>query len=167
MERKTIKRILDFFVTKEGKKLPRKWFRSMPIHELINYLETYPDDEACEYNGDLDLSRTNIIKLPKVLYVNGFLYLGESSTIKLPNELYVFGELNLILCEKIRELPNTLYVRDSLMLIHSNVKELPEVLKVGGNLHIYNTPLAEKYTDDEIIEMITSKGGKLSGKIYR
>ena len=53
------------------------------------------------------------------------------------------------------------------MLIHSNVKELPEVLKVGGNLHIYNTPLAEKYTDDEIIEMITSKGGKLSGKIYR
>jgi hypothetical protein len=167
MEKEALKRILDFFVTKEGKELPQKWFSSMPIHELINYLETYPDDEVCEYNRDLSLSRKNIIKLPKVLHVNGFLNLSDSSIIELPNELYVIGELNLVLCRKIRKLPNTLYVRDSLMLVHSNVKELPEELKVGGNLHIYNTPLAEKYTNDEIIEMITSKGGKLSGKIYR
>lgn len=165
MERETIKNILIFLKNKEGKELPQKWFTSMPIHELINYLESYPDDEMCEYNRDLNLSRKNITKLPKVLHVNGFLYLSESSIIELPNELYVIGELNLVGCKQIRELPNTLYVRDSLMLNHSNVKELPEGLKVGGNLHIYNTPLAEKYTNEEIREMI--KPGFIKGKIYR
>ena len=167
MKRETIKNILIFLKNKEGKELPNKLFNSMPIYELINYLETYPDDEICEYNGNLNLSRKNITKLPKVLHVNGFLYLSESSIIELPNELYVIGELNLVGCKQIRELPNTLYVRDSLMLVHSNVKELPEGLKVGGNLHIYNTPLAEKYTNEEIREMITSKGGRLAGNVYR
>lgn len=167
MERETIKKILIFLKNKEGKKIPNKLFNSMPIYESINYLETYPDDEICEYNGNLNLSRKNITKLPKVLYVYGFLYLSESNIIELPNELHVIGELNLNLCQEIKKLPNTLYVRDSLMLVHSNVAELPNKLYVRGNLHIYNTPLAEKYTNDEIIEMITSKGGKIAGNIYR
>jgi hypothetical protein len=49
----------------------------------------------------------------------------------------------------------------------TNITELPNGLYIGRTLFIKETPLAEKYTDEEIREMITSKGGTLIGKIIR
>ena len=56
-------------------------------------------------------------------------------------------------------------VGDWLDLEGSKVSSLPEGLEVGTSLYIKNTPLAEKYTDEEIIEMI--KPGFIIGQIIR
>jgi hypothetical protein len=63
-------------------------------------------------------------------------------------------------------LPSNLYVGKSLKLWGcEQLTKLPDKLYVGGYLYIENTPLAKKYTNEEIREMITSKGGTIIGKI--
>jgi hypothetical protein len=148
MERETIKNILDFLNTKENKKLPKKWFDSIEKLKLIKELENHPDDIQYKYDGFLLLSRTNITKLPNNLRVEN-------------------GYLDLVDCKQLTELPNNLYVEYSLFLDKTNIEKLPDNLYVGGTLYIKNTPIAQKYSSQEIREMITSKGGTLIGNIYR
>ena len=161
MKRETIEKILNFLYEKEGKGFPQNW-------NLIKSLETHPDGSQYAYHGDLDLSGTNITKLPKDLFVDGNLYLdGCQYLTELPNELYVEHSLGLRYCKQLTELPDDLHVGGSLDLVGTNIEKLPNNLYVGVNLYINNTPLAKKYTDDKIIKMITSKGGTLIGKIFR
>ena len=148
MERETIKNILDFLNTKENKKLPKKWFDSVEKLKLIQELENHPDGIQYKHRGSLDLNKSKITKLPNDLYVDGYLNLRYCQYLtELPNNLYVGGYLNLADCKQLTELPDNLYV--------------------GGDLGIYYTAIAQKYSSDEIREMITSKGGTLIGKIYR
>ena len=165
MKKETIEKIFNFLEEKEDKELPQKWVNLIKKIELIKEIENHPDDIQYKYEGDLHLSNTNITKLPNDLYVKGDLYLFNSKQItKLPDKLHVGG--NLVLNNSnITELPDKLHVGRYLVLNNSNLTELPDDLYVGIDLCIENTPLANKYTDDEIIEMITSKGGTLIGKI--
>ena len=140
MDRETIEKILNFLKEKENKEFPQKW-------NLIDKLENHPDDIQYKYEGDLELSNTNITKLP--------------------NDLYVEGGLFLMGCSQLTELPDELYVGGNLVLNDSNITELPYSLYVGTNLYTGNTPLANKHTDDEIIEMIDSNGGIIIGLIMR
>ena len=78
-------------------------------------------------------------------------------------DLDVKGDLELRSIE-INSLPEGLKVGGWLILNRSSITSLPKGLKVGGYLIINNTPL-EKYTDDELREMI--KPGFIRGKIYR
>jgi hypothetical protein len=78
-------------------------------------------------------------------------------------ELIVKGNLNLK-GSKITSLPEGLEVGGSLSLIGLAITSLPKSLKVDGYLIINNTPL-EKYTDDELREMI--QPGFIEGEIYR
>ena len=161
MQRETIENILNFLKEKEGKEVPDKW-------KLIKELETHPDGTQYRYDGMLDLSNTNITKLPNDLYVRGSLRLTACKQItKLPDKLYVTGYLDLSNCKQLTELPNNLYVRHTFWLDDSNIAEIPDNLYVGGSLFITNTPLANNYTDDEIIEMIDSKDGILIGHIRK
>jgi hypothetical protein len=41
-----------------------------------------------------------------------------------------------------------------LLIAETNIAKLPNELYVGINLFIYNTPLAKKYTDEEIRKMV-------------
>ena len=199
MKRETIKNIFNFLKEKEGKKLPKGWHKLLTKEEIIQELETeklrvipelenHPDDIQYRYEGSLDLSNTNITKLPNDLYVEGYLsltnckqliklpddlYVGGFLSLtncnqltELPDNLYVSGRFNLDSCKQISELPDNLYVGESLILIDSNITELPDNLYVRRNLWLANTPL-DKYTDEEIREMITSKGGTLIGTIDR
>ena len=148
MNRQTIENILNFLNTNEDKELPNKWFDSIEKLKLIHELETHADGTQYRYNGNLDLNDSTIRKLPNDLYVDKALILENCKQLtKLPNNLYVGGYLDLDNCEHITELPNGLYVR--------------------RNLFIYNTPLANKYTDEEIRDIVASKGGTLIGKIFR
>jgi hypothetical protein len=54
-----------------------------------------------------------------------------------------------------------------LVLHETNITELPNNLYVDANLFIWNTPLADKYTDEEIYKIVASKGGKINGNIVR
>ena len=161
MKRETIGNILTFLKEKEGKELPNHW-------NIIERLETHPDDVQFRYEGDLNLNNSNITKLPNDLYVEGNLYLYRNKQLtKLPNDLYVEFNLNLRDCGQLTELPDDLFVGGSLILIDSNITELPYNLYVGSHLYIGGTPLANNYTDDEIIEMIDSKDGTLIGDIRK
>ena len=148
MKRNTIEKMLKFLEAKENKEIPYKWFDSLPKYNLVKELENHPDGIQYRYEGKLDLVNTSITKLPNDLYVEAGLELNDCVKLtKLPDNLHVGGDLNLFNCRKITELPNKLYV--------------------GGLFIIFKTPLANKYTDEQIYEMITSKGGTLIGKIYR
>ena len=148
MERKTIKNILDFLNTKENKKLPKKWFDSIEKLKLIKELENHPDDIQYKYDGFLLLSKTNITKLPNDLRVeNGF--------------------LDLTNCIQLTELPANLYVKYGLILDRcKQLTELPNKLFVGGDLFLRGTIFATEYSDEEIREIIISKGGAIIGGIY-
>ena len=77
----------------------------------------------------------------------GHLDLNRSTIKKLPNKLHVVGRLTLSNCKQLTKLPNDLYV--------------------GRNLLIYNTPLDDKYTNEEIKEIVASTGGQIIGDILR
>ena len=51
--------------------------------------------------------------------------------------------------------------------IKTNIEKLPKQIFVAGQLSIRDTPLADKYTDEQIYEMVASTGGKIKGKIIR
>ena len=161
MNRNTIKKILNFLEEKEGKEIPNKW-------KLIKELENHPDDKQYIYEGNLVLNDSNIRKLPNDLYVRGYLKLNNSKQlIKLPDKLHVEGWLDIRECSQITELPDDLFVGGWLAFPYTNISEIPNNLYVHYDLYVYDTPIAQKYTNEEIREMITSKGGTLIGKIYR
>jgi hypothetical protein len=168
MERNTIEKILNFLKEKEGKELPGSWFASIRKLNLIKELENHPDNIRYIHEGDLHLSNTNITKLPNDLYVKGDLYLFNSKQLtELPNTLYVRRGLFLFRLN-IKELPNDLYVADDLSLYGcKQIKDLPNNLHVGGDVLITGTQLADKYTDEEIYDIVASTGGLIAGQILR
>ena len=189
MERETIENILNFLKEKEGRKLPEAWVDLMKKLELVRELEAHPYGTQYRHEGYLDLYETNITKLPDDLYVDGILDLRSCQYLTelpdnlhvegdlllsgckelrgLPDNLYFDGSLDIRGCAKITELPDYLDVNGTLALDGTNITELPDNLHVEVNLHIWRTPLAEKYTDEEIRNIITSKGGKIKHDIVR
>jgi hypothetical protein len=111
--------------------------------------------------GFLDLFKTNIKELPPNLrWVDGFLDLYDTPIQSLPNNLTVKEKLRLSFCKNIKRLPNGLKVGE-LVLSNTNIDELPSDLQIEGDLEIQNTPIAEKYTNEEVRAMIT-----IGGNIY-
>jgi hypothetical protein len=148
MKKETIENILNFLKEKEGKKIPKKFLDSIKKLELIKELENHPDGTQYKHNGNLELINTPITKLPNDLYVEGGLELNDCVKLtKLPDNLYVEGDLNLFNCRNITELPNKLYVE--------------------GFFIIIKTKLANKYSDEEIYEMVRLGGGEIKGDILR
>ena len=47
---------------------------------------------------------------------------------------------------------------DDLVLNHTQIKSLGNLISVGGNLYLNFTPLSEKYTEEEIGQMVNVKG---------
>jgi len=80
-------------------------------------------------------------------------------------DLNVEGDLNLYKT-KISSLPDNLTVEGYLGLYGTQISSLPDNLKVEGNLNLGQTPLAEKYSKEQIRQMIEKKGGKVKGRIY-
>ena len=135
MEKEVLKRIFDFFEEKEEHKVPFIW-------KLINN-EPLTDDEL-NVEGSLNLNYSKITQLPKGLKVNGGLYLENTN---------------------IKSLPEGLRVKFSLNLSYTKIESLPKGLEVFGILRIWDTPIAQKYGDEEIREMI--KPGFIKGEIFR
>ena len=166
MKRETIENILNFLKEKEDKELPESWFDSVRKLNLVKELETHPDGTQYRYEDHLELNNSNITKLPNDLYVGGSLRLiGCKQITKLPDDLYVDNDFFLVGCKQITELPNNLYVDKNLVLSYSFITKIPNNLYVGGHLYVNNTPLAKKYSNEKIREMIISKGGIIKGQI--
>ena len=154
MEKEALKRIFEFLEEKEGCNVPLRW-------KSINNIPLTKED--LNVKGDLNLAGLEITSLPEGLKVGGSLFIDNTKITSLPEGLKVGDALNLARTN-ITSLPEGLKVGGVLNLSRTNITSLPEGLKVGSYLSIYNTPL-EKYTDDELREMI--KPGFIKGKIYR
>jgi hypothetical protein len=168
MKKETLKKIFYFLENEENKKIPTDWKSAndkIIKQKLINGEPLTDYDLTIE--NYLDLQDTEITSLPIGFTVKNNLDLGFSKITSLPKGLYVGGKLSLISCKNLKFLPKGLYVGDSLSLMYTNIDSLPEGLYVGEELYINNTPLAKKYTDQEIRDNVTSTGGEIIGRIYR
>ena len=159
MEKETLKRIFDFLEKEENKNAPVLW-------KLIN--NKLLTKEQLTIKGHLRLARTNITSLPKGLNVLGYLDLIGCENLKSIQEgLYVREDLYLGGCINFESLPNNSFVGGNLHLEYcKNLSSLPNGLKVEGGLFIHDTPLAKKYTNDEIRDMV-KPDGYIIGQILR
>jgi len=129
--------------------------------------------------GDLDLRRTDIETLGNLVRVEGNLDLFDCKNLKsLGNLEYVGGYLDLRLSD-IKSLGNLEYVGGNLDSWRTDIKTLGNLEYVGGWLDLFNcknlqslgnleyvggkldlrdTPLSEKYTEDDIRKMVKVVG---------
>ena len=148
MKLETIEKIFNFIKEKEGMDIPLIFLVKIEKLKFIEELENHPYGIQYKHKGDLNLSYSKITKLPNDLYVVRSLVLYDCQQLtKLPDNLYVGGDLNLFNCRNITELPNKLYVE--------------------GFFIIIKTKLANKYSDEEIYEMVRLGGGEIKGDILR
>lgn len=126
----------------------------MEIEQLKRIFEFLEDKEGKK----LPEKWVNLMRQRKIIekLVNG-ISLTE-------DELIIKSSLDLSF-SKIASLPKGLKVWGFLDLAGTKVASLPEGLEVGSRLFIENTPLVEKYRDEEIREMI--KPGFIIGQIVR
>ena len=167
MELETIKNILNFIRLKENKEIPQKWYEAFPKQKFIISIKDHPDNVVYKHENDLDLSYSNVKKLPNKLHVIGDLNLSSCEDLEvLPDDLYVRGVLDLF-GTSIKKLPDDLYVGSNLFVDDTELTEIPRNLYVEGDFVITGTPLAKKYTDEEIYEIVASTRGIIKGKLIR
>ena len=121
-------------------------------------LQSLPN--GLKVKGFLDLRGTNITSLPSDLKVEDNLILMYSQIEKLPDNLIVNGTLDLESCKNLKSLPNGLKVTN-LDLRRTNITFLPSDLEVEGDLILLGTPIANRYTEEQIREMILGVKGKI------
>jgi hypothetical protein len=157
MEKETLKKIIEFLEKEENRQKP------FAYKVKINY--PFKEDEL-NVKGDLNLGSTAITSLPNGLKVKGHLTLFGSDIESLPEGLYVDGWMD-VSHTYIKSLPDNLYVGGDLWFKYSNIGEIPKNLYVGGELDIEETPLAKKYTDEEIRRNKNLNNGSFKGNIIR
>ena len=64
----------------------------------------------------------------------------------------------------IESLGNLKSVGGNLYLRHISIESLGNLTSVGGNINLYDTPLSEKYTEEEIRQMV-NVGGEIDSKL--
>jgi hypothetical protein len=157
MEIETLKKIIEFLEKEENREKP------FAYKVKINHPLT---EEELNIKGDLGLTHSSIESLPNGLRVKGHLWLLGSEIKSLPKGLYVGGWMD-VSHTYIESLPDNLYVGGHLWFKYSNIGEIPKNLYVGGELDIEETPLAKKYTDEEIRRNKNLNNGSFKGNIIR
>lgn len=109
-----------------------------------------------------NFTRTKITDVSMLKNVKGFLNLQGLGITHLPDNLNVDGTLN-IRDTNISVLPANLTVGGSLLAGGTNLTSLPNSLTINGNITLTNTPLAAKYSKEEIERMPAMAG--IGGKV--
>lgn len=111
-------------------------------------------------HGDLDISRTNISKLPENIIVGRNLIANDSLLETLPSGIRVGGSIDLSNCKKLKSLPEDMIVYGHLNLSGSSIHELPKHLKVGGILNLMSTSVNSLPEDLFVGKQIIGYTGK-------
>lgn len=143
--------------------------RDLNVRSVISLrhtkIKSWPEHLARPLNyGTISLSHSSIRDLSALERTHSNLSLIETEIESLPDNLLIGGDLDLDYCEKLKRLPNNLYVVEDLSLEFSGIEEIPEKLHVG-TLYYGHTNLS-KYSEDEMKQLIESKGGKV-GRLKR
>ena len=128
-----------------------------------NFLQEYLESEGnppYTIDGDLDLDSTDIKSLGNLISVGGYLYLVDSKIESLGNLQSVGGFLSLQRTD-VKSLGNLQSVGGNLHLRRTNIKSLGNLRSVGGWLHLKGTLLSDKYSKEEIRQMV-----QVGGNIY-
>jgi hypothetical protein len=112
--------------------------------------------------GWLDLRRTDIKTLGNLNHVGGDLDLESCQNLEsLGNLKSVAGYFNLRLCKNLQSLGDLKHVGSWLDLGGTRIETLGNLKYVGSHLFLRYTPLSEKYTKEEIRNMV-----EVVGKVY-
>ena len=103
--------------------------------------------------GDLDLRDTSIESLENLTSVGGDLDLRNTPIKSLGSLQSVGGDLDLY-NTRIESLGNLQSVGGYLDLRGTQIKSLGNLQSVGGDLYLYETPISEKYSEEEIRQMV-------------
>ena len=107
--------------------------------------------------GDLDLRDTSIESLENLTSVGGDLDLRNTPIKSLGSLQSVGGDLDLY-NTRIESLGNLQSVGGYLDLRGTQIKSLGNLQSVGGDLYLYETPISEKYSEEEIRQMVNVEG---------
>ena len=108
--------------------------RNKAWYELLRLLNGKP----FTFDDDLNLYNSYITSLGNLQSVNGY--------------------LNLFGCDQLTSLGNLQLVNGYLDLRSTNITSLGNLQSVGGFLNLRNTPISEKYSEEEIRQMVDVKG---------
>jgi hypothetical protein len=128
-----------------------------------NSLQEYLESEGnppYTIDSNLDLQNSKIESLGNLTSVGGYLDLRNSNIESLGNLTHVGGTFNM-LKTPIESLGNLTHVGGSLFMNGSEIESFGNLTSVGRNLFIVGTPLSEKYSEEEIREMVN-----VGGNIY-
>jgi hypothetical protein len=125
-------------------------------YELQKFLES-KGNPPYSIGGNLDLYGTPIKTLGNLISVGGDLDLLNTPIKSLGNLQSVGGYLDLRRTP-IESLGNLHSVGGWLALEKSSIKSFGNLTLVGGTLDLRDTPLSEKYTEEEIRQMVDVGG---------
>ena len=121
--------------------------------ELQRYLEL-KGNPLYSLGGDLDLQLTTSVKsLGNLVSVDGDLVLDGSEIESLGNLTHVGGTFTMI-NTPIKTLGNLTSVGRSLFMNGSEIESFGNLTSVGSNMFMRQTPIDEKYSEEQIRQMI-------------
>jgi hypothetical protein len=121
--------------------------------ELQKFLEL-KGNPLYSLGGDLDLQLTTSVKsLGNLVSVDGDLVLDGSEIESLGNLTHVGGTFTMI-NTPIKTLGNLTSVGRSLFMNGSEIESFGNLTSVGSNMFMRETPIDEKYSEEQIRQMI-------------
>ena len=136
--------------------IPSLKFFNDDWYELQKFLES-KGNPPFSIGGDLVLFDTLIKSLGNLISVGGDLDLLNTSIESLGNLTSVGGYLDMRYTP-IESLGNLHSVGSWLSLEKSSIESLGNLTSVGGTLDLRHTPFSEKYTEEEIRQMVNVGG---------
>jgi len=146
------KRLIEAEEEQKVLRIPSLKFFNDDWFQLQEFLET-KGNPPYSIGGDLDLRKTPIESLGNLQSVGGDLDLRDTSIEFLENLTSVGGDLDLY-NTPIESLGNLQSVGGYLDLQGTYIESLGNLQSVGGDLYLYETPISEKYSEEEIRQMV-------------
>jgi hypothetical protein len=126
-------------------------------------LTTLPDNLTV--TGNMNITGTSITKLGNSLTVGKHLSVYNNPLLEsIPLNLKVKGQISFVK-SKITEIPDNFRCNNTFIVSGTGLNKIPNNLYVNGDFILYDTPIAQQYTADEIKKLIKSLGGYIKGKI--
>jgi len=146
------KRLIETEEEQKVLRIPSLKFFNDDWFQLQEFLEK-KGNPPYSIGGNLDLRNTPIEFLGNLISVGGNLNLRYSPIESLENLTSVGGDLDLYETP-IESLGNLQSVGGFLDLQGTYIESLGNLQSVGGDLYLYETPISEKYSEEEIRQMV-------------
>ena len=116
-------------------------------------------DKLTYVTGDVFLSKTMIESLGNLKYVGGNLEITHNDNLQsLGNLEDVGGDISLTSSPNIESLGNLKTVGGYFYMYGTQIQSFGNLKSVGGNMSLKKSSMSEKYTEEQIRQMVNVKG---------